>query len=463
MSTPTIWVPGKSRLRRPVGGLKRRGFLGGAAAVIGLPFLESLAPRVARGQEPAGVRLAYLFVPNGLDMATFRPSATGSDYPMPPMLAPLEPYRSSFSVITGLANMPGVPDGAGDHASGTAAFITAAKANKSETNLRLGISADQVAANAFGGLTRLPSMQLGTDGNNACDNGYSCSYGRNVSWANETTPLPYLKDPAQVFDTIFRGFDPDATQLEQDARRQLETSVLDIALDGALALQPKLSATDRQKLDQYLDGIRELERRTTATPATPSASCTQGEPPAALGGGLGHDTHVSLLIDLMVTAWQCDATRIISFMFGDSSSKKTHPWVNSFDAHHDISHHQQSAGKILELAAIGAWQMEMLARFMGQLDAIPDGPNGESMLYNSAVFLSSDVSDGDAHNHDDMPVILAGHAGGALSPGGHLNFSGGISAEHEKTSNLLVTMLAAAGVESSLGDSDGAGSLLADV
>jgi hypothetical protein len=407
--------------------------------------------------------LAYIFVPNGLDMATFRPTATGSDYTTPPMLIPLEPYRQSFSVVTGLANMPGVPDGAGDHASGTSAFITAAKANKSETNLRLGISADQIAANALGNLTRLASMQLGTDGNNACDNGYACAYGRNVSWANETTPLAYLKDPAQGFDSIFQGFDPDATAAEQAARQELETSVLDTALQDAVSLQAKLGATDRVKLEQYLEAVRELERRVTVTDAqSPQAACTDGERPAALGGGLRHDEHVRVLMDLLVTAWQCDATRIVTFMFGDSSSKKTHPWLNSFDAHHDLSHHAGDGNKISEIKAIDLWEMEIIAHLFGRLDEIEDGPNGESMLYNSAVYVSSDVSDGDRHNHDDMPVILGGHAGGGLHPGSHITYAGGAAAG-AKTSNLLVTMLAAAGVESSLGDSDGSGSLLPEV
>lgn len=458
-----IWVPKATRVRRAVGGLRRRAFLGGGAAVVGLPFLESLVPKSANGQNAAAVRLGYVFVPNGLDMATFRPSTTGADYSMPPMLASLESLRQSFSVITGLDNLPGIPDGAGDHASGTAAFITAAKANKSETNLRLGISADQIAANAFGDRTRLASLQLGTDGNNACDNGYSCAYGRNISWANETTPLAYLKDPAQVFNSIFQGFDSEATEAEQAARAQLEGSVLDTALRDALALEPKLGVTDRMKLEQYLEGVRELERRVTSSGAASARSaCTQGESPAALNQGVGHDEHVRLLTDLLVTAWQCDATRIVSFMFGDSSSKKTHPWLNSFDAHHDISHHAGDGGKISQLASIGRWEMEIVSHLFARLDEIEDGPDGESMLYNSAIYVSSDVSDGDAHNHDDMPVILGGHAGGALQPGRHIAYTGGAAAG-AKTSNLLVTMLSAAGVDGSLGDSDGSGSLLPEV
>jgi hypothetical protein len=459
---PEIWVPNDTRIRRPVGGLHRRKFLGGAAAMIGLPFLESLAPKSAKAQAAAGVRLAYIFMPNGLDMATFRPTATGASYPMPPMLASLEPYRANFSVVTGLANYPGLPDGNGDHASGTAAAITAAKANKSETSIRLGVSADQIAAKAFGNLTRLPSLQLGTDGgvsSGNCDNGYSCAYARNISWADATTPLPKLTDPKQVFDTIFRGYDPDATDAEQAARRELETSILDVVLDDAEALSPKLGATDRVKLDQYLEGIRELERRVT-TAAPPEATCTMGQAPT-LSGSIRLDEHVRVLTDLLVTAWQCDATRIVSFMYGNASSKKTFPWLNINDAHHDISHHAGDRNRIAQLAAIGKWQMETIAYLFGRLAEIPDGPNGESMLHNSAIYIGSDVSDGDAHNHDDMPVILGGHAAGALNPGSHIAYASGQNAEREKVSNLLVTMLAAAGVQGSLGDSDGA--LLAEL
>ena len=434
--------------------LGRRAFLGGAAAVVGLPWLESLKSARALAGAAAPIRQIYYFVPNGFDMASFKPSATGTGYTMPPILSALEPLRDDLLIITGLENRNGMPDGLGHHASNTSSFITCAHANKSLTDIRLGISADQVAAQELGGSTRLPSMQLGIEGGSRagdCDSGYGCDYARNISWANETTPLPKITNPQTVFDQIFQGFDPDATDADAARRRERKASVLDLVSQDATDLHAKLSYNDQAKIDQYLTGVRELEQRIVNAP---SVTCEPGEAPGT-EREMDYETHMRVMADLMVTALQCDATRIISFMQGNALSNRTYPFLGISRGHHDISHHGSSAENIAMLIQIGTWEIEQVAYLLDRLKQIPDGADGSSnILYNSTIFISSDIADGDRHNSDDRPIIVAGRGGGFLKGGEHIAYPGGFGTTKEKQSNLMVTLLAAAGISASLGDSD---------
>jgi hypothetical protein len=450
-------------MRRPVPRLSRRLLLGGGATLFGLPFLESALPRAARAQaQAAPVRLAYIYLPNGIDMATFRPATPGPDYALPPMLTSLSDIKADFSVVTGLNNENGNPDGPGDHASGTASFITCAHAFKSETEISLGISADQVAAQKLGAATRLPSMQLGIDGGGntgGCDSGYGCAYSRNISWTDAVTPLPKIIDPRQAFDQLFEGYDPQASEAEAAKRRAYDKSVIDFVLADVDGLKPKLGSTDQKKLDQYLTGVRELEKRLVTMGN--GVTCMPGTPPANRDD-LDYPMHLQAMFDLITLAFACDATRIVTFMFGNAGSGRTHPFLDINGGHHDISHHQSDPNNIAMLAKIGAWEMEQLGYFLRKLKETPDSVEGQSVLYNSWVFCSSEISDGNRHNHDDMPIILAGQAGGKLKSGQHFLFPAeDRDAPKEKVSNLLVTMLEAAGVEGAqLGDST---STLADL
>ncbi len=437
--------------------ISRRLLLGGGAMIMGLPLLESLLPRAARAQAGvAPIRQIYFYAPNGFDMATFRPTAPGAEYTLPPMLTSLEPFKADFSVVTGLENINARPEQSGDHASGTSGFITCAHATKSDTVINLGISADQIAAQKLGALTRLPSLQLGLEGgasSGGCDSGYSCAYARNISWADAATPLPKIIDPRQAFNQLFEGYDPTASAAEAEQRRLLEKSVIDSVLSDVDGLKPKLGATDQQKLDQYLTSVRELEKRVAEL--GPGASCTIGTPPAS-NKDLDYPEHLTAMLDLIALAFACDATRIVSLMLGNAGSNRTHPFLGINGAHHEISHHRGDAAMIAQLATIGAWEIEQVGYLLGKLKALPDSVDGQNVLYNSAIFLSSEVSDGNRHNHDDMPIILAGHAGGALSPGRHITYTADQGAPKEKVSNLLVGMLAACGVpDAQLGDSTG--------
>ena len=438
---------------RSRGALSRRLFLGGSGMVLGLPFLESLAPRVARAQTAAALtRVIYWWMPNGFWMDSFRPTTTGTAYTMPPLFTPaLDPLRTDFSIVTGLDNSIASPDGLGDHASGTAGFITGAKAMKTAT-LKLGASADQVAVQALqkmGHATRVPFLNLGIDGGAAaggCDSGYSCAYCRNLSWSDAMTPLPKITDPLEAFNTLFMGYDPTATQAEIAKRQLYSKSVLDYVNKDAQSLQLKLGKSDQAKLDQYLTGIRALELQVTS--ASPVAAAGMpgtcpGMPPPSLAsiGGMNNATamfgqggvgdqepnavylkHMQLMCDLMVLAIQCNATRIITFMQGNSVCNQTYDNLGITGGHHNISHHGGNPTNIAQIIKINIWELQQLAYLLTKMKAIPDGTDGSNLLTNSTVFVSSDVSDGNRHNHNDMPVILAGHGGGMLKPGQHVRY-----------------------------------------
>ncbi len=431
--------------------LSRRAFIGGSGAAIALPFLESLVPRVARAQGAGPAkRLLFYFIPNGIHMAAWTPSAQGAGYGMTPILKPLEPLRNDFSVITGLANLNAKPDGAGDHASGTGAFITCAHPRKTEgSNIQNGISADQIAAQAIGKMTRFPSLQLGIDGGASagrCDSGYSCAYARNISWASATQPLPKLTNPQTVFDRLFEGFDPSVSVAEQEKRRRYKKSVLDFAISDAQSLNQRLGTTDRRKVDEFLTGVRDLERQ-IATAAPPSSSgCGSIPRPAAT---LPYQDHVKVMADLMVIAMQCDLTRVISFMLGNAGSNRSYSFIGVSGAHHQISHHQGNPSNFASLQKIDIWEVQQLYYLLNKMKNVTEGST--NLLYNSAVFFSSEISDGNRHNHTDYPVILAGHAGGSFKPGRHIAYP---VANNTKLSNLLTAMVATVGVANpKLGDS----------
>jgi hypothetical protein len=452
-------------------GLSRRLFLGGGAVAVGLPFFESVMPRVALADATtAAKRLIYFWIPNGVWMDSFRPTTLGAAYTMPDVLTALEPLRSDFSIVTGLNNQPAIPDMVGDHASGTSAFITCVHALKSETMISLGTSADQLAANGLiknGIKTRIPSLQLGIDGGSSaggCDSGYSCAYSRNISWADATNPLPKITDALQAFNQIFMGYDSTASAADVAKRQAYDKSVLDYVTADATSLNAKLGKTDQMKLDQYLSGVRALELELTSTAAM--ASCTKGTPPAS---NPDYPTHVKLMLDTMVLAFQCDATRVISFMLGNAASQQTYPFLMAAGApiargHHDISHHNGDPTSVAQLIAINTWTFTQIAYLLTKMKGVSDGAGDTNLLTNSAIFISSDISDGNMHNHDDMPIILAGHGGGALKPGTHIRYGAAVAAPSWKSrpassnitvANLLLTMQQSVGVMGAIGDSTG--------
>lgn len=409
--------------------LSRRTLLGGAGALIALPWLEAMAPagRRARAEDPKPppLRALFYYLPNGIHMQSYTPATEGPGFEITPILSPLVDQQNMVDlkgdilVLTGLQNLPAKPEGPGDHAGGTSAFLTCTHVTKSETDINNDISIDQVLANAIGDATPHRSLQFGT-ANGAtmgnCDSGYSCAYTSNISWADAKTPLPKLYDPQVIFDLLFSGFDPEATAEEQAKRRANRISVIDYATGQVESLQTKLGKTDRDKLDQYLTGLRDLEKRLTAENTDPVCSL-----PAMFSGAYpDFTTHVDLMTELMVLAFQCDQTRIITFMLENAGSYRDYSFIGAPGAHHEISHHMDNPDNFAKLEIIDRWEMVQFAKLLQKLKTSPEGDG--TLLDNCVVFLSSEISDGNAHNHNNLPVLLAGRAQGQLTPGRHVKY-----------------------------------------
>ena len=427
----------------------RRAFLGGAGAVLTLPFMESLLSKQAHAEDDTVRRILAYYVPCGIHMAKWTPSSTGAGYELPEILAPLANVKDKLMVLSGLGNAPAKPDGPGDHASGTGAFLTNAHPFKTEgANISNGISMDQVAANKIGELTRIPSLQLGLEGGGGtgnCDSGYSCAYARNISWASATQPLPKITSPGVVFDQIFDGFDPEETSAQKAKRNKYRSSVLDYVLSDAKALQAKLGTTDKQKLDQYLSGVYDVEEKIKKSETGPV--CDIIDKPA---DDLPFQEHLTMMHDLMVLAMQCDATRVITFMMANAGSNRSYEFIGVSGGHHEISHHQGAQSNFDKLTLIDTWEMTQFAYLLEAMDKVEEA-DGRTLLENSSVFLSSEIEDGNSHSHFNMPILLAGTGGGLIKSGRHLEFP------DQSVGKLFLSMLQTVGVtDAGFGDAQGA-------
>ncbi len=441
--------------------LTRRAFLGGAGVTLALPMLESLLPRGAAragGMEPPRRMLAF-FVPNGMPMAAWTPASEGEGFALSPILSPLQELRSEVLVLSGLANRAaervyrGSDDGAGDHARGTGAFLTSARLLKTAgTNLRNGVSADQVVAAAVGAATRFPSLQIGISGGSVvgdCDAGYSCAYTANISWSGPARPLARLTSPQAVFDRLFGGLDLEGTPQEQARRRAFRTSVLDHVHRDAARLSSRLGASDRSKLDEYLTSVREVERRVADATPLPSACAIPAPPPNMAD----YPTRVRLMCDLMVLAFRCDITRVISFMLGNSGGNQGYDFLGVPSGHHDISHHQNDPEKIRQRQVIGTWEVAQLAHLLRAMREARE-LDGSTLLDRSTVLFSSELSDGNNHTHDDLPVLLAGRCGGRFATGRHVRY-----ASERPIANLHIAMMRSMGASVERFGEDGTGAL----
>lgn len=431
----------------------RRLFLGGAGAAIALPFLESLRPRRARGgAAEAPKRFLAYYVPCGMVMSRWTPAATGAAWAATPILQPLDTaaLRPKVSILSGLDNRPGRSDGGGDHAAGTGSFLTCTHVRKTAgSDILNNISLDQVLAPVLSAGLSYPSLELGTDGGSSvgdCDTGYSCAYARSIAWAGPTTPLPKQTNPRAVFDRLFAGYDAEASAAEIARRQRYRTSVLDHAIDQASTLRTQLGRTDQAKLDEYLTSVRELEVRV----ATPPRVCQPGTRPA---DGLSFAARARAMADLMVVAFQCDLTRVITFMLGNAGSGATHPQVGVTESHHELSHHMMAASNFDKLTLIEQWEVGELAYLLDRLDTIEDAP-GISVLDNTIVFFSSEIEDGDAHRHTNLPVVIAGGGAGTIVQGTHTRFPNGTP-----MANLFLSFLQALGAPQARFGDDGTGTL----
>ena len=407
-------------------GISRRTFLKGAGVSMALPFLEAMAPGMVRAQDQLRPkRFMAFFVPNGIHMPGWTPASAGSNFELSPILSPLSGLRSEISILSGLSNVAATPqgDGPGDHARGTSCFLTCAHPVKTEgANISIGPSVDQLLAAHLSGQTTLPSLELGCEGGGStggCDSGYSCAYSRNISWRSATTPAAKEVNPRSVFDRLFAGFVPGESQETLARKLRYKQSILDFVLSDAQSLSNRLGQKDRMKMDEYLTGVRELEQRIElAGQADEGPSCQPFERPSGVPNQL--QEHVRLMLDLVVLAYQCDMTRVATFMLGNGGSNRSYGFIGVPGAHHEISHHQNDPAKHAQLQTIGTWEVEQLAYFLDRLAQTQDGSG--SLLDQSMVLFSSEIADGNSHGHFDLPVLLAGRGGGTLQPGRHIEF-----------------------------------------
>ena len=436
--------------------LHRRTFLKGVGATLGLPLLEAMLPKSGFAAQSAGApkRMAFVFVPNGVIVPEWTVKGEGADWQLSPTLEPLAKVKDQVCVMTGLMqdNARHKGDGAGDHARSSAAFLTGAHPVKtSGVDIKVGQSVDQVAADKIGKLTKLPSIELGTEGGrNAgqCDSGYSCAYSNNISWKTATTPMAKEINPRLVFERLFGSTDDREAAKGRAKRDEYRKSILDLVTDDASKLKQQLGQTDRRKVDEYFSSVREIEQRIERAK---SDSSSQKIPELTLPRGIPKelDEHIGLMFELMALAFQTDTTRVATFMLANEGSNRSYPMVGVNDGHHHLSHHQNKQDWIKHLAKIDKYLIGHYAKFLERLKSIPEGTG--TLLDNSMIVYGSAIADGNAHSHHDLPVLLAGKGGGTIASGRLI-----VSPKETPLNNLFLSMLDRmdAGVDS-LGDSSG--------
>lgn len=425
--------------------LPRRTFLKGLGTTLALPLLDAMIPaRLAAGAADVSgttagspARLAFVYVPNGANMADWTPASAGSEFDLPPILQPLEPLRNHLQVLSGLAHRKADPngDGAGDHARASATFLTGAQANKTAAvDISVGVSVDQVAAASLAGRTRLASLELGCDKGQqagACDSGYSCAYQFNLAWKSPTSPLPPEVNPRLVFDRLFGSGEAGEMEESRARRRAGQSSVLDFVLEDARRLQSRLGATDRRKVEDYMSAVRDLEKRIEDAEKFPPV---RPDYPPPSGVPESYAEHIRLMYDLMALAFQTDSTRVSTLMIAHDGSNRAYPFIGVGEGHHDLSHHGGNEEKKKKIALINRFHVEQFGYFIEKLRSMSDGEG--TLLDRCMIVYGSGIADGNAHTHHDLPVLLAGGGNGTLLPGRHVRY-----AKDTPMTNLYLSLL----------------------
>ena len=435
--------------------LSRRTMLRGLGVAVGLPVLDAMTPALAeRGpREKPPVRLAFVYVPNGIIMDAFTPKAEGADYELTRVLTPLAALKNDLFVLSGLDDQNGEagPDGAGDHARAGASYLTGVRPKKTAgADIHCGVSADQVAAQFLGQRTRLASLELSCDDSRVvgnCDSGYSCAYSNAISWRTPTTPMAPEVNPRLVFERLFGTVDPSLTPEQRKRRLVKRRSILDLVHADTKRLAQNLGAADRRKIDEYLTAIGEIEKRIALAESESAPTLPAFEKPAGVPEAFAD--YAKLMYDLQILAFQTDSTRISTMMMGREGSNRVYPEVGVPEAHHSITHHRNQAEWIEKVTKINVHHAELFGYFLAKLKTTPDGDG--SLLDHSMVVYGSGISDGNKHEHSALPVVVAGRGGGALRPGRHLRYAAGTP-----VTNLYLTLLDRAGVRpEAIGDSTG--------
>ena len=434
--------------------LSRRTVLRGLGVSLALPWLEATSSVVkAAAVTSSPTRMAFIFVPNGVVMNNWMPKKEGYGFQLTRTLEPLAPVKDDLLVLSGLTHDKGRAngDGPGDHARSASVFLTGAQPRKTDgEHIRSGISVDQLAAKAVGQKTRFSSLELGVDpgkmaGN--CDSGYSCAYSSNISWSGEANPVGKEVNPRLVFERLFASGKTSEVDKSQQQREALQRSVLDFIADDAKRLQSKLGRNDNRKLDEYLTGVREVERRIGTKTAKPMDIDVEYAIPDGIPGD--YQDHMRMMCDLMVLAFQTDSTRIATMMFANAGDNKNYRKIGVPEGHHDLSHHGENPEKLEKLSKINHFQIQQLSYLLQKMKSIREGDR--TLLDNSMVVYGSGLSDGNRHNHDNLPILLAGSGGGTIETGRHLRYD-----LETPVCNLFMSMLDRMGVNAPfIGDSTG--------
>jgi hypothetical protein len=429
--------------------LSRRTFLRGTGAALALPFLDAMVPAL-QAQSPAPVRLGFVYVPNGVILEQWKPTVVGANYDLPPILASLAGHQDKINILTGLAHRQAdsLGDGTGDHPRASAVWLTGVHAydrTQPGVEVRLAKTVDQYAADRLGRETQLPSLEMTLEipSAGACDSG-DCFYVNTVSWRNATTPNLTEFHPRIVFERLFGDGGPAS---ERAARLAARGSILDSVQSEIGRLTRSLGSGDRNKLDEYLDAVREVEQRIQNAEAAGTHSVELPDRPTDIPEAW--DDHARLMFDLEVLAYQADVTRVTSMVMGRELSSLTFPQIGVPEGHHAISHHRGEADLISKKARIDIHHMELLTTFLDRMDAIQDGDG--TLLDHSLILYGGGMGDGNLHGHADLPCLMAGSLGGRFRTGQHVAYP-----DDTPMSNLLLTILDKVGVELEfLGDSTG--------
>lgn len=434
--------------------LSRRTVLRGMGAAVALPLLDAMVPALtAQVNTPARPvrRLGVVYHPNGVIYHNWLPTGTGRDFMLSRTLAPLEPFRDQLIVVTGLSShqAEALGDGGGDHSRASGTYLTGVHVKKSDSIVENGISMDQIAAKALERQTQLSSLQLTADDNSlvgACDVGYSCAYSSTLSWLTPTLPLMAENNPRVVFERLYGSSDSTDPQVRTSRLRQ-DRSILDSVTARVKQLQQTLGPSDNTKLSDYLESLRDVERRVHKAEEQSDRRGPDIDQPAGIPDGF--EPHVQLLYDLQVLAYQSDLTRVITFMYGREQTGRPYPQIGIPEPHHPLTHHQNDQSKMEKCTAIQLYHVALFAAYLEKLRATPDGDG--SLLDHVMLLYGAGISNSDRHTHGPLPTLLVGGGAGALKGGRHLVYP-----DDTPLTNLQLTLLNKLGVPiETLGDSTG--------
>jgi hypothetical protein len=428
--------------------LPRRTFLRGMGATLALPLLDAMVPALSAQTTATPVRrLGFVYLPMGAAPGKWSPEQVGTITELSPILNPLTPFLDRVTVISNLEHKNAYA--AGNHATANCTFLSGVRAKFTDgSDYEMGITVDQIAAQRIGRDTQLPSLELATDFNYVvgnCDNGYACVYMNTLSWSSKTTPLPTEADPRVVFERLFGD---GGSAAERVAELRKSGSILDWVLGDMARLQRQLGPGDRRRVNEYLDSVREIERRIQRAEQAGAVSLpTTFERP--IGAPQAWEDHVKLMFDLQVLALQADITRVITFQLAREVSTRTYPQIGVPEPHHPISHHQNDPEKLAKLTKINTYHVSLFAYLLDKLRSTPDGDG--SLLDHSMYLFGSGMGNPDVHDHSRLPILVAGGAAGRMKGGRHISYE-----EPTPLSNLLLTMLDKAGMAmDSFADSTG--------